>query len=365
MTVYDHTSENVRLDCSEWPEAAQRAWLEAFDPGNDCWQADLVERGIVPWSRPTQYDRANVYTRYLRFRRSEGHGDAVDADGVRAWIDDLQDRELSLYTIASHVRLLYAVVALVYPEHDWRWLAQTRDAMAYRVKAANPSKRKDRHLYSTRNILRAGVELYASGVEALSSETATNPQPAWPAAQAVRDGLWLILGAHCPERVGSLQQVRLGELDLDRGLLTVPGERTKTRRASERTFPPAVTEAIRLYLRAIREPLVHAWGRRHGEMPHDSFWISRGGKPARPGTMAAAMRAATTERLGHAVSPHRLRDAAATYVVEEMPEQNALASAILRHQSSNTTREYMRKAEQVRAFRVLQQHVENHGESLR
>jgi integrase len=246
------------------------------------------------------------------------------------------------------------VIALVYPEQDWRWLAQTRDALTFRVKAANPSKRKDRYLYSTRNILRAGVELYASGIEALTAETQGRPRPAWPAAQAVRDGLWLILGAHCPERVGALQQVRLGDLDLGHGLLNVPGERTKTRRPSERTFPPAVADAVRLYLETVRKPLVTAWSRRHGETSHTFLWISRGGKPARPGTMAAAMRTATIERLGHAISPHRLRDAAATYVVEDMPEQSALASVILQHRNPDVTREYARQADQVRAFKEVQ-----------
>jgi integrase len=70
--------------------------------------------------------------------------------------------------------------------------------------------------------------------------------------------------------------------------------------------------------------------------------------------MAAAMRAATTERLGHAVSPHRLRDAAATYVFEEMPEQSALASVILRHCNPDITREYTRRAEQLQAFKGVQ-----------
>jgi integrase len=70
--------------------------------------------------------------------------------------------------------------------------------------------------------------------------------------------------------------------------------------------------------------------------------------------MAAAMRAATIERLGHAVSPHRLRDAAATYVVEEMPEQSALASVILQHRSRDVTQEYARRAEQLQTFKSVQ-----------
>jgi integrase len=364
MTVYDHTPENVQNDCSEWPEAARQAWLEAFDPDNDCWQADLVERGFKPWSRPTQYDRGRVYTRYLHFVRDAGRRDEIRSDSVRAWIDHLQGSSRSLHTISAHIRFLCAVARLVYPDHDWAWLARTRDAIAERVKAIDPTKRKDRQIFSTRELWRAGVEKYFAAINTLPTEASWDDLPDWETAQAVRDGVWLLMGAVCPERVGALQQVRVNELDLDAGQLVVPGERTKTRLRSERTFPAEVASALQIYLARVRLPWARAYSERSGLAVHDNLWISKGGKPAQPGTMAAAMKAATTELLGYPVSPHRLRDGAATYIVEEMPEQAALASAILRHRSRATTREYVRQAEQVGAFRLLQEHMEIQRRSL-
>jgi site-specific recombinase XerD len=123
------------------------------------------------------------------------------------------------------------------------------------------------------------------------------------------------------------------------------------REESNRRFPVEVGAALDLYLERVRRQWPLAYAARSGEAVHDDLWISKGGKPASPGTMAAAMKTATADSLGYAVSPHRLRDRSATYIVEEMPTQAALASAILRHRSSNTTQEYMRKAEQIRAFR--------------
>ena len=364
MTVYNHTTENVQSDCAEWPEAARRAWLEAFDPDNQCWQADLVDRGFAPWSRPTQYDRARVYTRYLRFVRGAGRPDQIHPDSVRAWIDVLQEQNLSLHTISAHVRFLCAVARLLYPDHDWNWLARTRDAIAERVKAVGPPKRKDGQLFSTRDLLRAGVERYVSGVDALPTDPSPEHLPDWTTAQAVRDGLWLILGAVCPERVGAFQQVRVHEIDLDACQLLVPGERTKTHEQSDRLFPRQIGVALEIYLERVRHPFALAHSIRSGEAVHEHLWISKGGKPAQPGTMAAAMKTATTELLGYAVSPHRLRDGSATYIVEEMPEQAALASAILQHKNSATTREYVRQAEQIGAFRALQQHVNEDAKSL-
>src|SRR3546814_11860188 len=64
---------------------------------------------------------------------------------------------------------------------------------------------------------------------------------------------------------------------------------------------------------------------------HDYLFIARNGGPVRPGTIYAAMRKLTREKLGVAVSPHRFRDAAATYFVQEMPELVTLAGVVLNH----------------------------------
>jgi len=357
MTVFDHTIENVRADCAEWPEAARRSWVTCFDPEDPLWRTELLQQGITPWSRATQYDRARVYTRYLRFVRARGLGEAVSPEGVRAWLDALQDQGRSLYTIASHVRLLHAVAGLLYPGEDWAWLARTKAAVTARIKAAQPPKRKDGQLVGTRDLLRAGLDLLGEGLDALPGEAEPPPIVPWATAQKVRDGLWLILGAHCPERVNALQQVAVHEIDLEAGRFDVPGERVKTRKGSTRIFPPVVAAAIRVYLARVRAPHVAAWRARQEAADHSALWIVKGGGPARSGTMAAAMKQVTRLRLGHAVSPHRLRDAAATYIAEDMPEQAALASVVLQHSNSATTREYTRQAGQVAAFRTIAEHL--------
>jgi len=121
--------------------------------------------------------------------------------------------------------------------------------------------------------------------------------------------------------------------------------------------PPLVAEALRLYLTAYRAPHVRAWRRKEAREDHGAVWIAKGGGPAHPGTMAAAMKAATRGTLGYAVSPHRLRDSAATYIGEEMPEQAALVSVVLQPSNSATTREYTRQAGQVAAFRTIAAHL--------
>jgi integrase len=82
--------------------------------------------------------------------------------------------------------------------------------------------------------------------------------------------------------------------------------------------------------------------------------------------MAVAMRTATKARLGIAVSPHRLRDASATFVVEDLPEHAPLAALLLGHRSPRMTDEYTETAEQIEASRKVAAHLDaEHAELAR
>src|SRR3546814_949626 len=74
--------------------------------------------------------------------------------------------------------------------------------------------------------------------------------------------------------------------------------------------------------------------------------------------MYAAMRKLTREKLGVAVSPHRFRDAAATYFVQEMPELATLDRVVLNHASESMTRNYRTTAKQLTAYRRVDNHLE-------
>src|SRR3546814_2043733 len=78
--------------------------------------------------------------------------------------------------------------------------------------------------------------------------------------------------------------------------------------------------------------------------------------------MYAAMRKLTREKLGVAVSPHRFRDAAATYFVQEMPELATLARVVLNHASESMTRNYRTTAKQLTASRRVAKHLERSEE---
>ena len=66
------------------------------------------------------------------------------------------------------------------------------------------------------------------------------------------NGVWLLHGAVCPERVGALKQIRIHELNLDACQVLVPADRTKTREESNRRFLVEVGAALDLYLERVR-----------------------------------------------------------------------------------------------------------------
>jgi integrase len=85
---------------------------------------------------------------------------------------------------------------------------------------------------------------------------------------------------------------------------------------------------------------------------HDGIWIAKSGKPACGETLYAAMRKLTTTApWGYPISPHRLRDAAATFLTRHSPETAEMASTLLGHKSSASTLHYIEEAGQVSASR--------------
>lgn len=352
MTIaYAQTSAHVRHDCRTWPETEQREWRRLCDPATPGRHALWARRRRAPWSRTRQYTAANVYTRYLAVVRAANLPAAITPEGVRTFVGEQQAR-CSARTIHGQVAMLKAVAELLYPEADWNWLDTTcRNLWAV---AAGTPKRKSgqKHLYAARDLYAVGVQLIAEGVEAGDT--------GWPTTQKVRDGLWLVLGLMCPERPRALEGLRCAEVDLTARTLTIPAARMKTAEPSTRVLPGVIAEAVRLWLAVYRAAHVDA------AEDHGSFWIAKGGGPVRHTTMATAMRTATKARLGVAVSPYRLRDAGATFIVEELPEHAPLAALLLRHRSEAMTREYTETARQLQAGRRLAEHLAAaHAETAR
>lgn len=338
----EYTRDNVLKDCTTWPAAARARWLALFDPEDRTRVTRWAAMRRSPWVRQTQYQRARVYTWYLASVRRRGLAEQVTPAGVLAFLEDCE-AGCRTVTLAGYVKDLKAMAVLLEPHRKdaCGWLSDIHLDLV--DDADLEPKRKTANLirYTAGDLYRTGADLVEAALE--------NPETDWPATQMMRDGLYIMLGVMCPERPRAWINLTVDAVKLDARRIEFPGRDVKTKDDSDRDLPELETLLCQVWLdryRAAHTP------------DHDRFWIAKGGRPAVATTMAAAVKRRTLEALGVAVSPQRFRDAAATFVVEQMPERARLATTLLRHTSEAMTRNYTRSARQLAASLQSQDHLE-------
>src|SRR3546814_3465402 len=64
----------------------------------------------------------------------------------------------------------------------------------------------------------------------------------------MRDGLWLLLGCFCPERLKALESIRISYIDLEHGRIEFPADKVKTKEENERVMPETVRAVISVWI---------------------------------------------------------------------------------------------------------------------
>jgi len=320
---FDEQLARVRRACETWPVEQQAVWIDQMCP--------II--GEPRWKPVTQYQCAGIYTRFLVHARNSGETKPTP-EGIRSWVRDLEAASCSARTISGYLWVVQRVSTVLSGEAP-RWLIQ--NCLRLEKVAKRTSKRKNGVVVPAEAILQFGLETIARAKE-LGPET-------WPATQLFRDGLLLVFGVHGPERLRALTSIDLKNVDLERFMVTYPGSVIKGGATSVRTLPEMVAALVREW--------VSVWRARHlNGRTHSFLWIAMGGRPLGAGALTAAMRTLTKRApWGHPITPHRLRDAAATCLVEEGPFFARLASIILGHQSERTTLEYTETSKRIAASR--------------
>ena len=339
-TLYESTTAVVHVDCKTWPVKDQHTWCALFDPADPKAPQRWSRRRQKPWSRSRQYNVARIYTRYLACVRRQGLTVAITPKGVRTFVEEIE-QTCSTQTVHSQLCALTSMARLLDPDNDWSFLDKTCRNLG-QVARNTPKQKNSFPLVDAHELYRTGVTMMREALEQGGT--------AWPTLQTFRDGLFLVLGTMCPERARALENIRVGAVDTRLGVLDIPASDLKTGEPSRRRLSPTLVAAVDVWLKRYRGAYAPA---------HGYFWIAKGGGPVRPDTLRVAMKAATRNRLGIAVPPHRLRDAAATSVVEEMPEHAALASVLLQHTSEKMTRNYQERATEIEASRRFAKHIDD------
>lgn len=310
----------VQRACHTWPSDQQVRWAEAMAP----------EFGRPLWKAVTQRQNAGVYSRYLAAAGTQG----VCPEGVRRWVRELEQSGITVRTITGYLWAIHKVARVV-SDDDISWL--TRTCMHITAIARTTPKRK------TASVTPAAA-IYQFALEAILRAKQMG-QESWVATQLFRDGLFLAFAICAPERLRALVSTRLDDLDLQRFRATYDAEVIKTGRSSERTFPVIVAALLREWIESWRPRWIA--GPDHGHL-----WIAKGGRPVCAATIYCAVRALTAQApWGYSITPHRLRDAAATALAEASPEAATLARTLLGHSSERMTAEYTETAKRIAASR--------------
>jgi integrase len=138
----------------------------------------------------------------------------------------------------------------------------------------------------------------------------------WEATQLYRDGLFMLIAIYAPERRRALATIRLSQIDLARGVIRFEPSQIKTVGPRERFLPEHVLTRL--------DAWIEVWRARSAKA-HDCLWIAKGAGVPNDTTLAAAFANATERELGLRLSIHRVRDAAATLIVEKSPDRVPLA----------------------------------------
>ena len=296
----------------------------------------------------SEQSRASIhkgYGQYLHHRRSSHTDDAVTLSGVADFVNGLAERGCRPRTIATYVAGLRLAVGLAKVPGDWSWLDEA--ATALRQWAwAQPKRKHSRQLPHALDVWRLGHALFTQGSKA--------PGHLLSSAAMVRDGAMLMLLIAAPLRLSNLVGLTIGgTLDVQGGMPTrysFSSSRTKGRRAIGATLWPEVRGALLTYIRDWRPLLARGYC-------GDELWLT--GQGSAPGPLGTSgiyriVRTRTKAAFGEALSPHYMREVAATTMLEAHPEQPRAASDLLHHHHPEAIAEYTQRASSTVACRAMQ-----------
>lgn len=324
----DHAGHAFRIlrESEAWPPQDRGRWRA-------CFAIDGRIAGYSPWSEATRRQVAWVYGQYLKHTRAESLPPDLSPVGVRSFAAAALDRGCAPRSVARYVKCLSLTVTVLQPGHakDFVWL-KTLSTTLLKAATATPKQKASRQ--------RPAEEILALGLAEM--DRADLSSGSWNGYRRYRNGQILALWICMPERLQAFTAIRLRDIAPDLSWIDFPQEHQKTGTAIRRVVPTLLRPYLRCYLDEIHS--VHA-------ADHDRLWIVQSGEPAGPKALYGAVREMTERGLGVALSPHRLRDSAARFVVEEMTSEARLASVILNHRDERSTAPYLEGASTLLASR--------------
>ena len=310
----------VGLPLEEWPRIDRQAW-EAANRDGDL----LTGRGpAAHWKPKTRLTARKAYGNWLRFLRDKNAlasvsliGLRFNEENLRAYIATLRART-SPNTVLTQLGHLSGAIAVMDQTADRSLL---KLALSRLTPGARPVRDKKASLVSPLLLLGLGQKLMAEWQSRPAHDPRLN-------AMDYRDGLMIALLALCPLRLENLTAIIIGRhLTFDSGhpRLAFAANEMKGKRSLEFDVPPALHAKLAHYLSDIHAMLYR------GPQLSAPLWPSlHTGKPQMSEHgIYTRITQVTEKHLGHPISPHMFRDAAATFITELAPEHAMMAAGVL------------------------------------
>jgi integrase/recombinase XerD len=180
------------------------------------------------------------------------------------------------------------------------------------------------------------------------SNISTNEPIRMADAVRYRDGLIIALWAHVPLRHKNFAAIEIGRnliKEEDSWVIVIPPQETKTKTYIDFQIPASLRDPFSAYLKRVRPRMLRQPGCK-------SLWVSPKGGPLAYSAIGPVVTRHTTGRLGIRITPHDVRDAAATTWAIAAPEHVGISRDLLAHADLRTTTKYYNRAKGVEASRA-------------
>jgi len=333
-------SRRLGLPFDEWPADWQARWQAAIAPAVDAFDDDGAG---AHWAPDTQREIRKRLEQFFGFLRrtdcldgSRDPGAYLTEPFLRPYIKELETRVASV-TLAGYLRDLMIGIRAIDPTAD-RCLIHMVTRRLGRKARATRAKRKQ-HIDPD--------ALYLAGLARMERVETDDYEKEDVRALHFGDGLAMALVACSVDRLRNLVSIRIGENLRKVGgfyRLAFAGSETKGGHPHASDLPETLTPYIDHYIARHRAKLL-------GTNDYPELFISAYRGPMARQTFSLRFKAATKQEFGIAMPPHRVRDSAITVIAEKHPEAIGIASPLLHHRQTRTTREYYNQADQISASR--------------
>lgn len=263
--------------------------------------------------------------------------DRVTRERVRQFVEHLRETNTP-HSVAIQIDSLYGAARTMMPDKDWIWLLSIKT----RLYAAAPRGNRVRPVITSVQLVDLGM--------ALIEESKISAEKPISMAHAIRyrDGLMFALLAQVPLRPKNAAALEIGRDVInedDNWSIVIAPEDTKTRTYVDFEIPESTRDEFAIYLTLVRPRML----RRRG---CNALWVSPKGGPLSYSAVWPVFARHSTERLGIRITPHDVRDAAATTWAIAAPDRVGISRDLLGHADLRTTEKHYNRAKGIEASRA-------------